>query len=42
MFNTEKWTTEGEIPRRKNFKGFHKAISPMDNPLEARETILNF
>jgi hypothetical protein len=32
MLNTEKWTTEGDIPMRKNLKGFHKAIWPMDNP----------
>jgi hypothetical protein len=42
ILNTEKWTTEGDIPRRKNWKGFHKAIWPMDNPPEAREMILNF
>jgi hypothetical protein len=42
MLNTEKWTTEGDIPRRKNWKGFHKAIWPMDNPPETREMILNF
>jgi hypothetical protein len=42
MLNTEKWTTEGDIPRRKNLKGFHKPIWPIDNPPEAREMILNF
>jgi hypothetical protein len=36
MLNTEKWTTEGDIP--------NKAIWPMesmDNPPETREMILN-
>jgi hypothetical protein len=43
MLNTEKWTTEGDIPRRKNWKGFQKAIWPIDdNPPETREMILNF
>jgi hypothetical protein len=42
MLNTEKWTTEGDIPRRKKLKGFHKAIWPIDNPPEAREMILHF